>query len=127
MKVEELFSEDNVSLDSYSLVRSHERQPLSGTEASPGYAVLAHQVSERSLLPFIIYPPAEFSDKTFKEHLGEEFLFVHEGQVEVDFMNERVILERGDALHFNAQKPHRIRSVGEVQAQLLVVVHSIEE
>lgn len=127
VKVEELFSEDNASLDSYSLVRSHERQLLSGTEASPGYAVLAHQVSERSLLPFIIYPPSEFSDKTFKEHRGEEFLFVHEGRVEVDFMNERVILERGDALHFNAQKPHRIRSVGEVQAQLLVVVHSSEE
>jgi mannose-6-phosphate isomerase-like protein (cupin superfamily) len=89
--------------------------------------VLAHQVSSRSLLPFIIYPPAEFTDKTFKEHLGEEFLFVHEGQVEVDFMNERVLLDRGDALHFNAQKPHRIRSVGEVQAQLLVVVHSSEE
>jgi mannose-6-phosphate isomerase-like protein (cupin superfamily) len=47
--------------------------------------------------------------------------------VEVDFMNEKVLLERGDALHFNAQKPHRIRSVGEVQAQLLVVVHSAEE
>ncbi|WP_448652526.1 helix-turn-helix domain-containing protein [Pseudomonas fluorescens] len=122
VKVEELFSEDSVSLDSYSLVRSHERP-----DTAPGYAVLAHQVSERSLLPFIIYPPAEFTDKTFKEHVGEEFLFVHEGQVEVDFMNERVILERGDALHFNAQKPHRIRSVGEVQAQLLVVVHSAEE
>jgi len=37
------------------------------------------------------------------------------------------LLQRGDALHFNAQKPHRVRSVGEVQAQLLVVVHSIEE
>ncbi len=107
VNVEELFSEDRVSLDSYSLVRSHERP-----DTSPGYAVLAHQVSERSLLPFLIYPPAQFSDKTFKEHLGEEFLFVHEGSVEVDFMNERVILERGDALHFNAQKPHRIRSVG---------------
>ncbi|GID07029.1 MULTISPECIES: helix-turn-helix domain-containing protein [Pseudomonas] len=127
VKVEELFSEDSVSLDSYSLVRSDERQSLAANDQSPGYAVLAHQVSERSLLPFIIYPPTEFTDKTFKEHLGEEFLFVHEGQVEVDFMNERVLLNRGDALHFNAQKPHRLRSVGEVQAQLLVVVHSSEE
>jgi quercetin dioxygenase-like cupin family protein len=37
-----------------------------------------------------------------------------------------VLLNRGDALHFNAQKPHRLRSVGDVQAQLLVVVHSNE-
>ena len=127
VKVEELFSEDNVSLDSYSLVRSNERQSLAANDQSPRYAVLARQVSERSLLPFIIYPPPQFVDKAFKEHTGEEFLFVHEGQVEVDFMNERVLLDRGDALHFNSQKPHRIRSVGEVQAQLLVVVRSNEE
>ncbi|MGY2239656.1 helix-turn-helix domain-containing protein [Pseudomonas gingeri] len=127
VKVEELFSEDSVSLDSYSLVRRGQRQPLGTDAQAPGYAVLAHQVSERTLLPFIIYPPREFTDKRFKEHLGEEFLFVHEGRVEVDFMTERVILERGDALHFNAQKPHRLRSVGEEQAELLVVVHSREE
>ncbi|MGD8219272.1 helix-turn-helix domain-containing protein [Pseudomonas thivervalensis] len=127
VKVEELFSEENVSLDSYSLVRCEDRQSLAANPGSSEYAVLAHQVSERTLLPFILYPPAEFAaHHAFKEHTGEEFLFVHEGQVEVDFMNERVLLNRGDALHFNAQKPHRLRSVGDVQAQLLVVVHSAE-
>ena len=127
VKVEELFSEESARLDSYSLVRSDERQSLAANDQSLGYAVLAHQVGERSMLPFMIYPPADFIDKAFKEHTGEEFLFVHEGQVEVDFMNERVLLNRGDALHFNAQKPHRIRSAGEQQAQLLVVVHSAQE
>ena len=127
VNVEELFAEDKAGIEGYSLVRSDQRQLLSGSEHSPGYAVLAHQVSERNLLPFMIYPPAAFADPSFKAHVWEEFLFVHEGAVEVDFMNERVILQRGDALHFNAQKPHRVRSVGEVQAQLLVVVHSTEE
>lgn len=70
VNVEELFAEDKVSLDSYSLVRSDERQSLAANDQAPGYAVLAHQVSERSLLPFIIYPPREFADKSFKEHLG---------------------------------------------------------
>lgn len=124
LKVEELFSDENNSLDTYSLVRTNERQSLGANDESPGYAVLAHHISDRNLLPFIIYPPKEFTDRAFKEHLGEEFLFVHEGQVEVDFMNETVLLSRGDALHFNSQKPHRLRSVGEIQAQLLVVVHS---
>ncbi|MDI2533821.1 cupin domain-containing protein, partial [Pseudomonas aeruginosa] len=92
----------------------------------PAYASLAQQIGARALLPFIVHPPRDFSHSTFKEHLGEEFIFVHEGQVEVDFMNQRIILERGDALHFNAQKPHRIRSLGETQAELLVVIHSDE-
>lgn len=124
VNVEELFSETETNLDSYSLVRQDQRHLLTNSEQGSSYAVLAHQVSDRNLLPFMLFPPAEFAGTTFKEHVGEEFLFVHEGRVEVDFMSERVILERGDALHFNAQKPHRLRSVGEVQAQLLVVVHS---
>lgn len=126
VNVEELFSEGGDKLDSYSLVRSDQRKSLAANDEAPAYAVLATQVSGLTLLPFIIYPPADFSGSTFKEHLGEEFLFVHEGQVEVDFMTERVILNRGDALHFNAQKPHRIRSLGDTQAELLVVVHSSE-
>lgn len=121
VNVEELFAEDAPNATRYSLVRSGEREPLAGSGG--GYAVLATQIGQRTMLPFLMSPPMEFSDSTFKEHLGEEFLFVHEGRVEVDFMSERVVLERGDALYFNAQTPHRLRSVGEAPAQLLVVVH----
>lgn len=123
VNVEELFAEDAPNPTRFSLVRNGERQALSGSGEGPGYSVLANQIGQRSLLPFLISPPMDFSDSTFKEHLGEEFLFVHEGRVEVDFMNERVILERGDALYFNAQTPHRLRSLGDGPAQLLVVVH----
>lgn len=123
VNVEELFAEETRQQARYSLVRSGERQLLGGNAGGPGYAVLANQIGQRSLLPFLTSPPMDFSDSTFKEHLGEEFLFVHEGRVEVDFMSERVVLERGDALYFNAQTPHRLRSLGEAPAQLLVVVH----
>lgn len=41
-------------------------------------------------------------------------------------MTERVLLGKGDALHFNAQTPHRLRSIGPQQAQLLVVVQGGE-
>ena len=127
VNVEELFAEEQTGKSRYSLVRHGERQALVGDGAGPGYAALTSQVGQRSLLPFLIQPPIEFSDPTFKEHLGEEFLFVHAGQVEVDFMSERVLLEQGDALHFNAQTPHRLRSVGPLPAQLLVVVHHADE
>lgn len=127
VNVEELFNAAELPLDGYSLVRQGQRQLLSNGDQSASYAVLAHQISDRNLLPFILFPPPEFSGSAFKEHLGEEFLFVHEGSVEIDFMTERLILERGDALHFSAQKPHRIRSVSPTPAQLLVVVHNWEE
>lgn len=59
VKVKELFAEN---------------QSLAANDQAPTYAVLANQVSERSLLPFIIYPPAEFSDAVFLTTLGE---FLH--------------------------------------------------
>lgn len=52
---------------------------------------------------------------------------MHCGTVEVDFGTERLTLEVGDALHFNAQKAHRIRTISEEKAALLVFVHSTEE
>ncbi|MDN6855427.1 XRE family transcriptional regulator [Pseudomonas sp. CAN2814] len=124
VQVEELFAEESASAEGYSLVRSGERQSLARDDEGPAYASLARQIGDRALLPFIVYPPADFGHSTFKEHQGEEFIFVHRGRVEVDFMSERLTLETGDALHFNAQKPHRLRSLGDEQAELLVVVHS---
>ncbi|HAB02522.1 MAG TPA: DNA-binding protein [Pseudomonas sp.] len=127
VNVEELFADEQPAASLYSLVRRDERQSLVGDGQGPGYAALTNQVGQRNLLPFMIQPPTSFSDPTFKEHQGEEFLFVHQGQVEVDFINERVLLGQGDALHFNAQTPHRLRSVGDHPAQLLVVVQHAGE
>ncbi|MES1945269.1 transcriptional regulator [Salinisphaera sp. PC39] len=121
VSVEELFSEGDTSADAYSLVRADERRSMS-RDGGLAYASLARHAGRNRLLPFVLYPQAEFGQSAFKEHVGEEFVFVHRGRVEVDFMSERLILECGDALHFNAQMPHRIRSVGDETAELLVVV-----
>lgn len=127
VQVEELFSEDADGETSYySVVRAAERGALAGGEQGLRYASLADRMSERRLLPFVLYPQRDFNKSAFKEHLGEEFVFVHRGEVEVDFGTERLRLACGDALHFNAQKPHRIRSVGEEKAELLIVVSSNE-
>ncbi|AIR90862.1 helix-turn-helix domain-containing protein [Pseudomonas cremoricolorata] len=120
-QAEELFSDQALPAEGYSLVRA---QPRESDASGPAHVPLARHIGDRALLPFMVYPPRSFAHSAFKEHLGEEFVFVHRGTVEVDFGNESLILEEGDALHFNAQKSHRIRTVSEQQAQLLVVVHS---
>lgn len=53
VNVEELFAEDAPHQARYSLVRQGERQSLSGSPQGPGYAVLANQIGQRSLLPFL--------------------------------------------------------------------------
>src|SRR5471030_1017825 len=126
VNVEYLFSDATSPTEAYSLIRENQRKLVPSSAKATSYALLAHPPHDRNLLPFIVFPPSQFSNSTFKEHVGEEFLFVHEGSIEIDFMIEQVILEQGDALYFNAQKPHRIRSVSEPLAKLLVVIYSGE-
>lgn len=124
-QAEELFSTEPLPAEGYSLVRQEQRGTPDG-QAAITHVPLAKHIGHRSLLPFMVYPPRSFGRSAFKEHVGEEFVYVHRGSVEVDFGNERLILEEGDALHFNAQKSHRIRTVSDTQAELVVVVHSSE-
>ncbi|WP_245704178.1 helix-turn-helix domain-containing protein [Modicisalibacter muralis] len=126
VQVEELFSDELDAQQGYSIVRAEQRGTLTNGDESLSYASLAKMVGKRQLLPFMLYPKPDFNHSAFKEHLGEEFLFVHRGQVEIDFMTERVTLNAGDALHFDAKQPHRIRSLGDSRAELLVVVDSHE-
>lgn len=113
-----------------TVVRVADRVPVAqgghdgaqGSADQPRYEILSPRGGHAGLVPFMISPPAEFAASDYKEHEGEEFLFVHRGKVEIDFADHKVTLSVGDAVHFNARIPHRIRSVGALQAEVLLVV-----
>lgn len=125
--VEELFSEGASTVD-IVVTRSSERTPVgTGDGGTASVQGIAAGTSAKKMLPFVLYPAAEFSVSPFKEHDGEELLFVHAGTVEVAFPSHTVQLERGDSLYFNALVPHKLRTVGPVPAEVLVVISNEEE
>ena len=84
---------------------------------------LAAGVSDKRMQPFIVYPPAAFSDGPHAYgHAGEEFLFVLSGSIEIDFSDHCEQLKKGDAIYFQASLPHRLRSIGKQAASALVVI-----
>jgi transcriptional regulator with XRE-family HTH domain len=121
--VESLFA-GRAAREPVTIVRKTERIALtSGAEnGEPRVQMIGGGPDERALLPFVLRPPADFAASTFKEHAGDEFLFVHRGAIEVEVGGKTVGLKTGDAMHFNAALPHRIRSLGAMQAEVLVVV-----
>ena len=111
----------------FTVTRASERAPLGkdgaqGAEAKGVVQGIAAGAAAKRMLPFVVYPPREFVASAFKEHEGEELLFVHKGKVEVAFPSGTIELAAGDSVYFNALVPHKTRSIGDVQAELLVVV-----
>jgi transcriptional regulator with XRE-family HTH domain len=121
--VEELFSA-GPSRATVTITRSGERTPMGSAFAAGARATesIAAGVAPKRMLPFVVHPPADYAASEFKEHAGEEFLFVHRGTIEIAFPDRTVQLETGDSVYFNALVPHRLRRLGSEPAEVLVVV-----
>jgi quercetin dioxygenase-like cupin family protein len=59
-------------------------------------------------------------------HPGQEFVFVHAGEVELSHDGQVVRLNTGDCAYVDASAPHELRQVGDdrgVQAEVAVVAY----
>lgn len=123
VEVDQLF-DDAPADEAITVVRVSDRVPMGKADANAGsaYEVLAARAGHKRMLPFVIRPSKDFAVTEFKEHEGEEFLFVHRGKIEMEFATHKVELATGDSIYFNAQIPHRIRSVGAAVAEVLLIV-----
>ena len=107
-----------------SVVRAHERQPLVRHGSALGYSYQAISGGKRvkAMQPFVVHPPNDYpARETVHPHAGEEFMLVLKGTVELVVGERCFRLDNGDSVYFDASLPHRMRSVGAVQAEVLVV------
>ncbi|WP_329497293.1 XRE family transcriptional regulator [Kitasatospora herbaricolor] len=118
-----LFSEE-VEPELITVVRAGERTPI-GTDApdGPHYEGIATGLSGKRMVPFVMYPPEDLAGSPYKSHAGEEFFFVHAGEVELEFPERTITLGTGDSVYFNAGLPHRSRRLGAAPATVLIVIH----
>jgi quercetin dioxygenase-like cupin family protein len=58
------------------------------------------------------------------QHEGEEFVYVLAGKVEVTVGDHVNRLGKGDSLHFNSGVRHQLKNVGDMEAELLVIVYA---
>ena len=60
-------------------------------------------------------------------HMGEEFVFCMEGQIEYRISDQAYYLEAGDSLMFQADQPHCWCNLAEEPARLLLIFHAVDE
>ena len=118
----------------YCIVRSGARETVSrfnstdGKSASYSYASLGYKKKNRHMEPFLVtLTPTESKEIEPNQHIGEEFLFILEGKVEIRLLDQTEILHPGDSIYYDSTMPHFVSCHGQETATMLAVVYAKEE
>lgn len=87
------------------------------------YSVLAPGKAGRHMEPFIIDVPA--SAQTLRSsHEGEEFFYVLEGKIRLEYGTLEYELDAGDSIYYDSMVPHRAIARDGQDAKVLAVVYT---
>jgi transcriptional regulator with XRE-family HTH domain len=86
---------------------------------------LAQGKTARHMEPFLIdVSPATPGSHALSTHEGEEFVFVLDGQIEIEYGKDMHVLSGGDSIYYDSIVPHQLRAHGGVPARILAVVYA---
>jgi mannose-6-phosphate isomerase-like protein (cupin superfamily) len=91
--------------------------------------MIYHSLSEgkdnRHLEPFVIdiLPDENFSFD-LSTHEGEEFIYVLDGQVEINYGKNTYVLEKGDSIYYDSIVKHHVHGYKGQKARILAVVYT---
>jgi transcriptional regulator with XRE-family HTH domain len=86
---------------------------------------LASDKAGRNMEPFIVdIEPSLQSDYMLSSHEGEEFIYVLEGDVEINYGKEIYKLAKGDSIYLDSIVSHNVHSADNSSARILAVVYA---
>lgn len=89
------------------------------------YCSLSKEKSGRHMEPFLIdIASSDGVDFILSTHEGEEFIFVLEGVVEINYGKETFILEAGDSIYYDSIVAHHVHAGNGGTAKILGVVYT---
>jgi transcriptional regulator with XRE-family HTH domain len=89
------------------------------------YETLTPEARHKHLKAFRVFidPRSEHKGVSY-QHLGEEFIYVLNGQIEVLVGENKNLLGPSESLHFNSSIVHKLRNISDIRAELLVVLYT---
>ncbi len=77
---------------------------------------------DRNIDPFIIdITPAD--SYKLSSHEGEEFIYVLEGEIEVEYGKDKFAVSAGDSIFYDSVVPHHLHALGD-KAKILAVLYN---
>ena len=88
------------------------------------YHPLAQQKAGRHMEPFIIdINPTDENNFQLSAHEGEEFIYVMEGEIEVEYGKDVYHLFEGDSIYYDSIVKHHLHGAPGKSAKILAVVY----
>lgn len=113
------------------LVRAEERRKknrrLVNAAAPPPYSYhsLAYGKMHRHMEPFLVeFEVQEWDDELLVSHEGEEFLFVLEGEIELRYGDQTMMMGPGDSVYYDSTEPHGYVVKGPTRPRAVAVLYS---
>lgn len=86
---------------------------------------LAFDKAGRNMEPFIVeIEPGLQSDYMLSSHEGEEFIYVLEGEIEINYGKEVYKLAKGDSIYLDSIVLHNVHAGNNQSAKILAVVYA---
>ena len=88
------------------------------------YHPLARRKADRHMEPFIIdINPDERRDYKLSDHEGEEFVYVMEGEVELEYGKQKYLLKQGDSIYYDSIVKHHLHGAEGKKARILALIY----
>jgi len=89
------------------------------------YHALSQDKSGRHMEPFLIeVEPSHKADFIFSTHEGEEFIYVFEGEIEINYGKNKYLLKAGDSIYYDSIVPHHVHAANGNPARILGVIYT---
>ncbi len=89
------------------------------------FFALASDKAGRHMEPFLIdIKPAASNDYMLSSHEGEEFIYVLQGSIEINYGRDVYVLNPGDSIYYDSIVSHNVHSYKNQTAKILAVVYA---
>jgi transcriptional regulator with XRE-family HTH domain len=86
---------------------------------------LAQDKAGRHMEPFMVeIEPSKESDYKLSTHEGEEFIYVLDGSIEINYGKEVYQVNKGDTIYLDSVVAHNVHAAGNQPAKILAVVYT---
>lgn len=127
VKIGHFFTENEEECP-YEVLKSSERTVVprvvskDGTSHGYFYESLSVRKKNKKMDPFLLTLNEKVTNTDTYSHNGEEFIFVMKGCAELLLDEQRITLNEGDSVYFDANLKHRLISSGCNEVKVMVVV-----